>query len=140
MEFPTAFGLRCNADRVSLWRWFRRRAVAGGCAEARRPERKTTQNRIISVERLSLQGTCQSMGQMIDGFDWDRDDDLRGKRQCGCLVGMMPSRYITFISYDGLLAVTYNAPSSRRTDRNSSTFSSWTDGGGTQRWAIPSLG
>jgi len=49
------------------------------------------------------------MVQMIDGFDWDRDDNLRGERRCGCLVGMMPSRYITFISYDGLLAVTYNA-------------------------------
>jgi len=52
----------------------------------------------------------------------------------------MPSRYITFISYDGLLAVTYNAPSSRRTDKNLPTSSSWTDVGGTQRWVLPSRG
>ena len=95
-----------------------RRCAVAGCAEARRPERGTTKIKIISVKRFSLQGTCRPMGQMIDEFDWDRDDDLRRKRLCGCLVGMMPSRYITFISYDGLLAVTYNAPSSRRTDEN----------------------
>jgi hypothetical protein len=74
-----AFGLWCNVDRVSLWRWLRCRAVAG-CAEARRPERGTTKIKIVSVERVSLQGTCRPMGQMIDEFDWDRDDDCRGKR------------------------------------------------------------
>jgi hypothetical protein len=32
------------------------------------------------------------MVQMIDEFDWDRDDDHWGKQLYRCLVGMIPSR------------------------------------------------